>query len=362
MALGASLVASFVGDRLRRAAAGRGVPAELPGERLPDALGREAGHVARGDAAHHGAGQPGAARDPRRAQLRLAHRPGRSGRRSRRARTSPSCGSASTPRSTTQPTVAQDPGGRRRLPRPLPRPAHLPARSASRKCSPARAPRSSCASTAPTWTCCAPRPQEVGKAHRGRRRASSTCKVEPQVLVPQVEVRAAAGRGRALRPDAGRRPPRRRRRSSRAPRSARSTRSRRCSTWSCGACPTCARDLDRAARRCRSTRPPAAHVPLGDVADVAHRADAQRDQARERRRGASTSPATCSGRDLGSVAREIEAARPRACRFDRGYHPEFLGEYAAAAGVAAAAAALWRSSSLLGILLVLLRRLPVAAG
>jgi len=39
---------------------------------------------------------------------------------------------------------------------------------------------------------------------------------------------------------------------------------------------------------------------------------------------------TCdvSGRDLGSVAREIEA-KVRALKFDRGYHPEFLGEYAA---------------------------------
>jgi Cu/Ag efflux pump CusA len=39
---------------------------------------------------------------------------------------------------------------------------------------------------------------------------------------------------------------------------------------------------------------------------------------------------TCNvaGRDLGSVAREIEE-RVRALPFDRGYHPEFLGEYAA---------------------------------
>jgi CzcA family heavy metal efflux pump len=39
---------------------------------------------------------------------------------------------------------------------------------------------------------------------------------------------------------------------------------------------------------------------------------------------------TCNvrGRDLGSVAREIET-KVRAVPFDRGYHPEFLGEYAA---------------------------------
>jgi len=34
------------------------------------------------------------------------------------------------------------------------------------------------------------------------------------------------------------------------------------------------------------------------------------------------------GRDLGVVAREVEE-RVRALPFDRGYHPEILGEYAA---------------------------------
>ena len=50
-----------------------------------------------------------------------------------------------------------------------------------------------------------------------------------------------------------------------------------------------------------------------------------------RREGASRRiDITCNagGRDLGSVAREIEQ-RIRALSFDRGYHPEFLGEYAA---------------------------------
>ena len=39
---------------------------------------------------------------------------------------------------------------------------------------------------------------------------------------------------------------------------------------------------------------------------------------------------TCnvSGRDLGSVAREVEE-KVRAIPFEREYHPEFLGEYAA---------------------------------
>ncbi len=70
--------------------------------RLPDALGREAGHRHRGQPPHHRPGEQGTAADPRRAQLRLAHRPGRGRRRSRSARTSPSSGSASTRTSTTQ--------------------------------------------------------------------------------------------------------------------------------------------------------------------------------------------------------------------------------------------------------------------
>ncbi len=52
--------------------------------RLPDALGRKAGHLDRGDAPHHRAREQGAAGDSGRAELRLAHRPRRSRRRSRR--------------------------------------------------------------------------------------------------------------------------------------------------------------------------------------------------------------------------------------------------------------------------------------
>ncbi len=69
------------------------------------------------------------------------------------------------------------------------------------------------------------------------------------------------------------------------------------------------------------------HVPLGDVADLAI-VPAPNEIKRE---GASRRlDVTCnvSGRDLGSVAREIEA-KVKALPFDREYHPEFLGEYAA---------------------------------
>lgn len=74
--------------------------------------------------------------------------------------------------------------------------------------------------------------------------------------------------------------------------------------------------------------PGGGHVPLRDVADV-YVAPSPNEIKRE-----STSrrlDVTCNvkaGTDLGAVAREIEQ-RVNALSFDRGYHPEFLGEYAA---------------------------------
>ena len=70
-------------------------------------------------------------------------------------------------------------------------------------------------------------------------------------------------------------------------------------------------------------------VPLGDVAEVTVR-PAPNEIKRE---GASRRiDVTCnvdSTRDLGSVAREIEQKVLESVKFDREYHPEFLGEYAA---------------------------------
>ena len=73
--------------------------------------------------------------------------------------------------------------------------------------------------------------------------------------------------------------------------------------------------------------PNGAQVPLRDVAEIA----IQPTPNEIKREGASRRiDVTCNaeGRDLGSVAREIEQ-RVRGLSFDRGYHPEFLGEYAA---------------------------------
>ena len=68
-------------------------------------------------------------------------------------------------------------------------------------------------------------------------------------------------------------------------------------------------------------------MPLGEVADVAIVAapnTIKRESASRR------IDVTCNvrGRDLGSVARDIEE-QVLQLEFDRGYHPEFLGEYAA---------------------------------
>jgi CzcA family heavy metal efflux pump len=93
------------------------------------------------------------------------------------------------------------------------------------------------------------------------------------------------------------------------------------------------------------------HVPLGDVADVAIVA-APNEIKRE---GASRRiEVTCNvkGSDLGSVARAIEQRVRERVTFDREYHPEFLGEYAARE--ASRQRLLWLSAlSLLGVLLVI---------
>jgi Cu/Ag efflux pump CusA len=84
-----------------------------------------------------------------------------------------------------------------------------------------------------------------------------------------------------------------------------------------------------AVRECLIETPSGGHVPLGEVAEVAIVA-APNTIKRE-----STSrriDVTCNvrDRDLGSVAGDIES-RVGQLDFDRGYHPEFLGEYAAQA-------------------------------
>lgn len=77
----------------------------------------------------------------------------------------------------------------------------------------------------------------------------------------------------------------------------------------------------------RIDTPTGGQAPLRDLADVAI-VPAPNEVKREG--GSRRIDVSCDaeGRDLGSVARDIEAA-VLAVPFDRGYHPEFLGEYAA---------------------------------
>jgi CzcA family heavy metal efflux pump len=73
--------------------------------------------------------------------------------------------------------------------------------------------------------------------------------------------------------------------------------------------------------------PSGARVPLGDVADL-EMAPTPNEIKRENASRRLDVTCNVSGNDLGSVAREIEQ-RVQALSFARGYHPEFLGEYAA---------------------------------
>ena len=96
--------------------------------------------------------------------------------------------------------------------------------------------------------------------------------------------------------------------------------------------------------------PQGGHVPLGEVADL-RMVPAPNEIKRESASRRLDITCNATGRDLGSVAREIEA-QVKELSFDRGYHPEFLGEYAALQ------ASWWRlimlgGLALLGIVLLL---------
>jgi CzcA family heavy metal efflux pump len=96
--------------------------------------------------------------------------------------------------------------------------------------------------------------------------------------------------------------------------------------------------------------PSGAKVPLRDVAElrIAPTPNIIQHENASRRIDVSCN---VQGRDLGSVAREVEQ-RVRAIPFDQGYHPELLGEYAARQASRQRLFAL-SALSLVGILLVL---------
>jgi CzcA family heavy metal efflux pump len=106
-----------------------------------------------------------------------------------------------------------------------------------------------------------------------------------------------------------------------------------------------------AVRAMRLSVPGGSTVPLSAVADVAV-APVQNEITREN--GARRIDVTCnvSGRDLGSVAREIEA-RLGALDLGAGYHAEVLGEYAARAE-SRRSLLMWGGAAVVGIILILL--------
>jgi CzcA family heavy metal efflux pump len=78
--------------------------------------------------------------------------------------------------------------------------------------------------------------------------------------------------------------------------------------------------------------PQGGYVPLGDVADI-EITPAPNEIKREKASRRIDITCNVKGRDLGSVAREIQklVSDPEKVTFDAGYFPEFLGEYAARA-------------------------------
>jgi Cu/Ag efflux pump CusA len=105
-----------------------------------------------------------------------------------------------------------------------------------------------------------------------------------------------------------------------------------------------------ALREIRIATPLGGDIRLGDAVDIRM---APMPNIVQRENASRRIDVTCdvSGKDLGSVAREIEA-RVRKLEFPRGYHPEFLGEYAARQA-ARTRLLLLASVSLLGILMVI---------
>ena len=199
----AVLLAVFLATGVAFPVSRRSLPARVQGDGLPDALGRQARNVARGDDAHHDSGEQGTADDSRCAQLRVAHRSGGGRRRGRRTEL---CRIVDQHRSRggLRRHGPRDPDDGGRLPRALSRRADLSARAhqrgpdgseRKRRRSPVRAgPR---------------RPaDEGGRDQVGHRRRRGRDEPQGGATGPRPADRSAAetGRGAPVRPDSGRRP------------------------------------------------------------------------------------------------------------------------------------------------------------
>ena len=189
--------------------------------------------------------------------------------------------------------------------------------------------------------------QEVNKAMTGVPGVTSL-KVEPQVLVPQLQVRlrpeAAANFG--LTPGAVRRAATTLVKGLKVGEVYKEQKVYDVAVWGVEKVRTDIQSL----REMLIETPGGARVPLGDVADI----QIVPTPNEIKREGASRRiDVTCNvaGKDLGSVAREIEK-RVGAVTFDRGYHPEFLGEYKARQE-SSSRLLLFSAFSLIGILVLL---------
>ncbi|MFO1023386.1 MAG: efflux RND transporter permease subunit [Planctomycetales bacterium] len=176
----------------------------------------------------------------------------------------------------------------------------------------------------------------------------SNLKVESQVLIPQIEVklRPAVAERFGLTPGQVRRAVSTVLRGAKVGEIYEDQKKRDVVVWGTEQSRTDLRSLSEI----RIDTPMGGQVPLKDVADLGI-VPAPNEVKREG--GSRRIDVTCDakGRDLGSVAREIEAA-VKQLPFDQGYHPEFLGEYAARQASQQRLLALG-AASLLGILLIL---------
>lgn len=188
---------------------------------------------------------------------------------------------------------------------------------------------------------------EVGTAISGVPGVTNL-KVEPQVLIPQIQIRlrpeAAANFG--LTPGQVRRAATTLIKGSKVGEIYREQKVLDVAVWGVE---RVRHDL-AALRQLNIDTPSGAHVPLGDVADL-EITPAANEIKRENASRRIDVTCNVSGNDLGGVAREIET-RVKGLSFAQGYHPEFLGEYAARQASSERLA--WLSfACLLGILVLL---------
>ncbi len=166
--------------------------------------------------------------------------------------------------------------------------------------------------------------QEVGKSI-GNVKGVANLKVEPQVLVPHIQVRlkpeAAASFG--LTPGHIRRAATTLVKGTKVGELYRDQKVFDVAVWSVE---RVRHDLQALGEMTIET-PSGARVPLGEVADL-HIAPTPNEIKRENASRRIDVTCNVTGSDLGGVAREIQA-RVQALPFAQGYHPEFLGEYAA---------------------------------